>query len=112
MERSEPTARVGRVVYSLGVVSASILVTKDGTTTEVPVRIGNLDQGRAISLVGAMGRLLTGAVVMDGADLLAIRDSIDNARGLAGELAPQHAAATLAVAAIEVARDRFAGCVS
>lgn len=101
-------ARVVRVWYANTVTRGEIAVRSfpDGPEWITPVTIERCPQQRGVAIVQAVARLLAGAVVMDGADVLAIRDSLDNARGLAGELAPEHASATLAVAAIERTRDR------
>jgi hypothetical protein len=104
--------RVERAHYGLGKLSAVILVTADGVTSQVPVTIAGVDQGRAISLVNAMGRLLLGAVVMDGSDLLAIRDSIDNARGLASRIAPEADDSTILLESIERAHDQVRGALA
>lgn len=79
-------------------------VSASGQTAVVTIR--GLTGTKALAHLGAMERLLNGAMVFDGDDLRKIRESLDTARGLAGELAPEHTVATLAVAAIERTRDR------
>jgi hypothetical protein len=113
-EGSSVQARVVSLRYAHGVTSGEIAVRSfdDGPEWTVPVTIGKCPQRKGASIVQAVSRLLCGAMVMDGADILAIRDSLDNARGLATELAPEHAAATLAIAAIEATRDRLAPVTS
>jgi hypothetical protein len=113
MKCNSDGVRVERARYQHGKLSATVIVAAEGQPVQVvPVEISNVDQGRALSLVNAMGRLLLGAVVMDGQDLLAIRDSIDNARGLASALAPETADSTLVLASIERAHGQVRGVLA
>lgn len=76
-------ASVTRMHYSGGVTSATILCVTDHEAWQVPVTLCGLPQRAAAGYVGALARLMAGAVVMDGADLMAIQDSLDNARRVA-----------------------------
>lgn len=112
MKTNTQGMRVERAHYSQGKLAAAIALEEGDRTHHVLVTIAGVDQGRALSLVNAMGRLLRGAVVMDGEDLLAIRDSIDNARGLAAQLAPEADDSTIVLESIERARGQMAGALA
>jgi hypothetical protein len=111
-ERDTEQARIDRICYSLGKLRATVLAPNEAGTERVVVEITGLSQARAISMVNAMSRLMTGGVVLDGQDLLAIRDSIDNARGLASALAPETADSTLVLASIERAHGQVRGVLA
>lgn len=105
-------ARLAAFRYARGNTAAVIEVTTGPITRAVQVQFGGISESRASGLCMAISRLMLGGVVMDGSDFRAIYDSLDNARGLASELAPQETAATLAIASIEQASQRMQGCVS
>lgn len=69
--------------YANGTLHGRLMCVTADAAWQVPVTIGGVTQQQGMGYLGALARLMGGAVVMDGADLMAIRDSLDNARGVA-----------------------------
>ena len=76
-------ARVSRLTYHNGVTRGEITCLSADAMWCVPVSISGLPQRKAAAYVQGVARMMAGAILMDGADFLAIRDSLDSARAVA-----------------------------
>jgi hypothetical protein len=66
------------VTYSAGTTRGELLCVTEDSAWRVPITIGGVTQRMGASYIGALARLMAGAIVMDGADYLAMRDSLDS----------------------------------